>query len=67
MSAPVDDRTDTPTRASGVTVDCVGALVRLTLPCGATAMLTHDQALELSAGLNRGHNVVVSTKPGGAS
>ena len=67
MTIPVIDLTDRPTRASGVAVDRVGALVRVTLPCGAVAMLTHEQAVELSARLVRGHNEVMGAAPGGAS
>ena len=67
MSLPTVDLTGRPTRASGVAVERVGALVRVTLPCGAVAMLTHEQALEFSARLVRGHNEVVGAAPGGAS
>jgi hypothetical protein len=67
VSLPTVDLTDRPTRASGVAVERVGALVRVTLPCGATAMLTHDQAVELSARLVSARNDVAREAPGGAS
>ncbi len=67
MTAAVIDLTDRPTRASGVAVDRVGALVRVTLPCGAVAMLTDEQALQVAGDLIRVRNEVRRAAPGGAS
>ena len=67
MTAAVIDLTDRPTRASGVEVERVGTLARMTFPCGAVAMLTDEQALQVAGDLIRVRNEVRRAVPGGAS
>ena len=67
MTLPVVDLTDRPNRVSGVEVERVGTLARMTLPCGAVAMLTDEQALQVAGDLIRVRNEVRRAVPGGAS
>ena len=43
----------------GVEVTTRGSLIAVTLPCGASAMITRGQALELGAALTTAHNALV--------
>lgn len=54
-------------RPTGIQVHRLGSMVEIRLPCGATALVTHGQALEVSAELLTAHNAVVRHAPGGAS
>lgn len=54
-------------RPHGVTVESRGAWVRITLPCGASHVVTQGQAIELSAELVTARNRAHRACPGGAS
>lgn len=58
MTARVESRASVE-RHHGVEVTTRGALVVVTLPCGAFAVITRGQALELGASLTTAHNDLV--------